>query len=85
MPKKTTSDVTKRFKGMRKHKIIELCKSDDVELTEKELEVFLLRVYNDFYNHRVSDEVGCCERKVTDIFMSAITKLRSYFNDKENK
>lgn len=85
MARSKTRDVTDKFKGMRKCKIIELCTSPDVDLTEDELKVFLLRVYEDKFNPAVSYRVNKCERKVTTIFMSAINKLRDYFNEKRGQ
>lgn len=63
MPRRKTKDITDKFKGMRKCKIIELCKSPEVDLTDEELNIFLLRLYN--YNYGVSDKVGKCERAQT--------------------
>lgn len=83
MARRKTKDITDKFKGMRKCKIIELCKSPEVDLTDEELNIFLLRLYN--YNYGVSDKVGKCERSVTSIFMNVIKKMRDYFNDKKNQ
>lgn len=49
MPRSKTSDITNEFKKMRKCKIIELLKSPDIDLTDEELNIFLLRLnyYND--------------------------------------
>lgn len=82
MARSKTKDITQRFKKMRKCKIIELLKSPEVDLTDEEMEVFLLRLY--YYNEGVSDKVGKCPRKVTDIFMNVINKLRDYFNEKRD-
>lgn len=81
MARRRTKDITDKFKNMRKCKAIELLTSDDIDLTEDELNIFLLRLYN--YNYGVSDKVGKCERSTTSIFMRAINKIRDYFNEKE--
>ena len=82
MPRRKTKDITDKFKGMRKRKIIELCKSPEIDLTDEEMNIFLLRLYN--YNYGVSDKVGKCERSVTSIFMNVVNKMRDYFNDKKD-
>lgn len=56
MPRSKTSDITNEFKKMRKCKIIELLKSPDIDLTDEELNIFLLRL--NYYNDGVSEKVG---------------------------
>lgn len=67
---------------MRKCKIIELLKSPEVDLSEEEMNIFLLRL--DYYNEGVSGRVGKCSRSVTTIFMNVINKLRDYFDETES-
>lgn len=54
MPRSKTSDITNEFKKMRKCKIIELLKSPDIDLTDEELNIFLLRL--NYYNDGLSEE-----------------------------
>lgn len=54
MPRSKTSDITNEFKKMRKCKIIELLKSPDIDLTDEELNIFLLRL--NYYNDGVSEK-----------------------------
>lgn len=61
MPRSKTSDITNEFKKMRKCKIIELLKSPDIDLTDEELNIFLLRL--NYYNDGVSEKVGKCPRR----------------------
>lgn len=77
-----TQDITSEFKKMRKCKIIELLKSPEIDLTDEELEIFLLRL--NYYNPGVSSKVGKCQRSVTTIFMNVINKIRDYWNEKNN-
>lgn len=81
MPCSKTNDVVNKLRGRRKCKIIELCKSAEVDLTDDELKAIIFRVHDRFYNTRMSDELGVCERKGTNIFMSAIKKLRNFFEE----
>lgn len=83
MPRGKTSDITNKFKKMRKCKIIELLKSPEVDLTDDEMDIFLRRLY--YYNDRVSDDVGKCPRCVTKIFMNVVNKLRDYFDEKSKQ
>lgn len=68
MSRSKTSDITKEFKKMRKCKIIELLKSPEIDLTDEELNIFLLRL--NYYNDGVSEKVGKCPRSITTIFMN---------------
>lgn len=81
MSRTKTGEITRKFKRMRKCKVIELLKSPDVDLTDEEMDIFLRRLY--YYNDRVSDDVGKCPRSVTTIFMNVINKLKEYFNEKQ--
>lgn len=83
MARGKTSDITNKFKKMRKCKIIELLKSPEVDLTDDEMDIFLRRLY--YYNDRVSDDVGKCPRCVTKIFMNVVNKLRDYFDEKSKQ
>lgn len=83
MPRSKTQDVTKEFKKMRKCKIVELLKSPEIDLTDEELEIFLLRL--NYYNDGVSSRVGKCPRSVTTIFMNVINKIRDYWNETKSK
>lgn len=74
MPRSKTSDITNEFKKMRKCKIIELLKSPDIDLTDEELNIFLLRL--NYYNDGVSEKVGKCPRSVTTIFMNVLNKIK---------
>lgn len=76
MPRSKTSDITNEFKKMRKCKIIELLKSPDIDLTDEELNIFLLRL--NYYNDGVSEKVGKCPRSVTTIFMNVLNKIRDF-------
>lgn len=79
MPRSKTSDITNEFKKMRKCKIIELLKSPDIDLTDEELNIFLLRL--NYYNDGVSEKVGKCPRSVTTIFMNVLNKIRDFKMD----
>lgn len=59
MSRSKTSDITKEFKKMRKCKIIELLKSPEIDLTDEELNIFLLRL--NYYN------VGLIEESIKSI------------------
>ena len=83
MARSKTQDVTSKFKKMRKCKIIELLKSPRIDLTDEELEIFLLRL--NYYNDGVSSKVGKCPRSVTTIFMNVINKIRDYWNENEKQ
>lgn len=83
MARRKTQDVTREFKKMRKCKIIELLKSPELDLTDEEMNIFLLRL--NYFNDGVSDKVGKCPRSVTTIFMNVITKIRDYWNEKDEK
>ena len=65
---------------MRKCKIIELLKSPDIDLTDEELNIFLLRL--NYYNDGVSEKVGKCPRSITTIFMNVLNKIRDFKNEK---
>lgn len=54
MSRSKTSDITNEFKKMRKCKIIELLKSPDIDLTDEELNIFLLRL--NYYNDGLIEE-----------------------------
>lgn len=82
MARRKTKDVTDEFKKMRKCKIIELLKSPEIDLTEEEMNIFLLRL--NYYNDRVSTDVGKCQTNVSKIFMNVINKIRDYWNEKRN-
>lgn len=83
MTRRKTQDVTREFKKMRKCKIIELLKSPEIDLTDEELEIFLLRL--NYYNEGVSSKVGKCPRSVTTIFMNVINKIRDYWDEKQSQ
>lgn len=83
MARSKTQDVTSKFKKMRKCKIVELLKSPRIDLTDEELEIFLLRL--NYYNDGVSSKVGKCPRSVTTIFMNVINKIRDYWNENEKQ
>lgn len=84
MPKAKTNDVVNKLRGRRKCKIIELCKSPEIDLTDDEIKAIVFRVHDNFFNPRMSEELHVCERKGTNIFMSAIRKLRSFFEENPN-
>lgn len=82
MARRRTKDVTDEFKKMRKCKIIELLKSPDIDLTDEEMRIFLLRL--NYYNDSVGEQVGKSPRSVTRVFMNIINKIRDYWNEKGN-
>lgn len=83
MSRSKTSDITKEFKKMRKCKIIELLKSPEIDLTDEELNIFLLRL--NYYNDGVSEKVGKCPRSITTIFMNVLNKIRDFKNEKREQ
>ena len=76
MPRSKTSDITNEFKKMR-------IKSPDIDLTDEELNIFLLRL--NYYNDGVSEKVGKCPRSVTTIFMNVLNKIRDFKNEKREQ
>lgn len=80
MAKQPYRDVTDKCKAMRKSKLIRLCEE---ELTEEELNIFLMRVYNNYNRDRVADEAARCKECVSRIFMRAVHKLRNLFDENE--
>ena len=83
MARSKTSDITNEFKKMRRCKIVELLKSPDIDLTDEELNIFLLRL--NYYNEGVSEKVGKCPRSVATIFMNIINKIRDYRDEQKRK
>lgn len=82
MPRGSVKDVKTRCRNMRKSKLKEVCES---ELTEEEMEIFLMKIADRYYNQRISEEVGKCEKTISNIFMRAVNKLREYFNECDKK
>lgn len=82
MAKKPYKDVTDKCKRMRKSVLMDICRE---ELTEDEMEVFLLRIYKNYYRPRVATETGKCPETTSKLFMRAIHKLREIFGDKSNE
>lgn len=78
MVKQPYKDVTDKCRAMRKSKLLKMCQE---ELTEEELKIFLMRVYDNYYRDRVAEESGRCKECVSRIFMRAVHKLRSLFNE----
>lgn len=79
MPRGSVKDVKTRCRNMRKSKLKEVCES---ELTEEEMEIFLMKIADRYYNQRISEEVG---KTISNIFMRAVNKLREYFNECDKK
>lgn len=75
MPRGSVKDVKTKCRNMRKSKLKEVCEN---ELTEEEMEIFLMKIADKYYNPRISQEVGKCEKSVSNIFMRAVRKLREY-------
>lgn len=82
MPRGSVKDVKTRCRNMRKSKLKEVCES---ELTEEEMEIFLMKIADRYYNQRISEEVGKCEKTISNIFMRVVNKLREYFNECDKK
>lgn len=82
MPRGSVKDVKTKYRNMRKSKLKEVCES---ELTEEEMEIFLMKIADKYYNPRISQEIGKCEKSVSNIFMRAVRKLREYFNECEKQ
>ena len=74
MPRGSVKDVKTKCRNMRKSKLKEVCES---ELTEEEMEIFLMKIADKYYNSRISQEVGKCEKSVSNIFMSAKSNNQS--------
>ena len=81
MPKAPYKDVIDKAKAMRKSKLLSICKE---ELSDEEMEVFLLRVYGNYYRERTATEVHKCKETVSSIWMRAIRKLRELFEEMNN-
>jgi hypothetical protein len=79
MPRGSVKDVKTKCRNMRKSKLKEVCEN---ELTEEEMEIFLMKIADKYYNPK---EVGKCEKSVSNIFMRAVRKLREYFNECEKQ
>lgn len=55
MPRGSVKDVKTKCRNMRKSKLKEVCEN---ELTEEEMEIFLMKIADKYYNPRISQEVG---------------------------
>lgn len=82
MAKQPYKDVTDRCRLMRKSKLLKLCED---ELTEEELKIFLMRIYNNYNRERVADEACRCKECVSKIFMRAVHKIRSLLSESEEQ
>lgn len=54
MPRGSVKDVKTKCRNMRKSKLKEVCEN---ELTEEEMEIFLMKIADKYYNPRISQEI----------------------------
>lgn len=76
MPRGSVKDVKTKCRNMRKSKLKEVCEN---ELTEEEMEIFLMKIADKYYNPRISQEVGKCEKVCFKYFYESCKKIEGVF------